>query len=87
MILDQIFSETIKIREAGKETEVTKIEAFLKKLFADAMNGDKNSIKMILRYAEIISAHKKDSDDDLKTEIKVIFVSPKKAGEHNDDAI
>ncbi len=39
-ILDQLLSEKIEIRESGQQKKVTKLEAFLKKLFADSMNGD-----------------------------------------------
>jgi hypothetical protein len=76
-ILDQLLSEKIEIRESGQQKKVTKLEAFLKKMFADTMNGDKSSTKMMLRYVEDISKWKEVLYPNQVDELVVKFVSPK----------
>ena len=76
-IFNKMLSENIEIREAGCQKQVTKQEAFLKKLFADAMNGDKTSIKIVMRYIEAASLANSEVRDKTIDEIVITFVSPK----------
>ena len=76
-IFNKMLSESIEIREAGCQKQVTKQEAFLKKLFADAMNGDKTSIKIVMRYIEAAALANNQMKPDTIDEVVVTFVSPK----------
>lgn len=84
-ILNKILSEKIDIRESGQQKKVTKLEAFFKKIFADAMNGNKNAIKIITHHIDEISKAIGPLSSDVPEEIVVKFVSPKIRYEYEDN--
>ncbi len=86
-ILDHMLSEKIDVREGGQQKKITKQEALLKKLFIDSMNGDKASIKIMLRYVEELSTLKGDIYPQKQDQITVRFVSPKIIYESDEDPI
>lgn len=86
-ILDHLLSEEIDVREGGQQKKITKQEALLKKLFIDSMNGDKASIKIMLRYVEELSTLKGDIYPQKQDQITVRFVSPKIIYEYDKDPI